>query len=126
MDHFLVLLCVCGCYCVSMCAVGLRLGMTDYVSQPSSPLTHTRPCAPTCTCPGYLFQCTIQQMHYIHHRTLFRFESGTVILLTIRLPNLIARTRIALTAHCCDSVNFYDTLVTKCNTMFHFLTACTL
>lgn len=88
-----------------------------------SPLSHSHACAcsPTCTCLEYLFPYTIEWMHYIHHRTLFRFESGSVSLLAIQLPDLIAWTRIALTAHCCDSVNFCGILATKCNTMFNFL-----
>ena len=60
-------------------------------------------------------------MHYIHHLTLFRSQSGTVILLTIQLPNLTARTRIALTAHFCDSVDSFCMLANNCNIFFFFL-----
>lgn len=103
------------CNLVCLLALSLSLSLSRKHTH-----THTHTCSSPCTCLGYLFQCTIEWMHYIHHRTLFRFESGSVSLLAIQLPDLIAWTRIALTAHCCDSVNFYGTLATECNTMFHF------
>lgn len=57
--------------------------------------THAHPRAPA---QAAHFNAPFSCVHYIHHRALFRFESGTVSLLTIPLLNLIARTRIALTA----------------------------
>lgn len=54
--------------------------------------THGHPHAPA---QAAHFNAPFSRMHYIHHRALFRFESGTVSLRTILLPNLIARTRIA-------------------------------
>lgn len=110
------------CLCASFLC--LKHALLLVLMTPPPPLP-SHPCSASCTCLWVPISMHHSIGHYIHHRTLFRFESGTVSSLTIQPLNVIVRTRIAVTARCCDSVDLYDTPGTKCNIMFHFMTMIT-
>lgn len=118
-----------GCFILTtslfMCFLSLSEACIAFGFDDPPPPLPSHPCSASCTCLWVPISMHHSIGHYIHHRTLFRFESGTVSSLTIQPLNVIVRTRIAVTARCCDSVDLYDTPGTKCNIMFHFMTMIT-